>query len=127
MAVRALHHVQVNVPLVAESQARTFYAEIIGLEEIPRPQSLAESGRHGVWYSAGSQEFHVFFSPTADFDAAASSQHPAFVVDDIRELRQRLVEAGYEIEEAVPIEGRTRFFTRDPGGNRLEFLSLEVS
>jgi catechol 2,3-dioxygenase-like lactoylglutathione lyase family enzyme len=124
MAIRSLHHVQVNVPLSAEEQARMFYAQIIGLEEVPRPDSLADAGRRGAWYSVGDQEFHVFFNPGAD-SHAVSSQHPAFVVDGLRELRQRLVEAGYEIEEAIPIEGRARFFTRDPGGNRIEFLSLE--
>jgi catechol 2,3-dioxygenase-like lactoylglutathione lyase family enzyme len=127
MAVRSLHHVQVNVPLVAEERARQFYREIVGLVEMPRPQSLLDAGRNGVWYEAGDQEFHVFFNPTADFDAAASSQHPAFLVDDLKELQQRLEDAGYEIEAAIPIAGRARFFTRDPGGNRIEFLSLQTS
>lgn len=124
MGVRGLQHVQVNVPLAAEDEARRFYGEIVGMEELARPRSLADAGRHGAWYRCGDQEFHVFFSSGATFDAAASSQHPALLVDDLAALQKRLADAGYEIEAAIPIEGRARFFTRDPGGNRVEFLAF---
>jgi catechol 2,3-dioxygenase-like lactoylglutathione lyase family enzyme len=124
MGVLGLQHVQVNVPLIAEDEARRFYRQLVGMEELPRPKSLSEAGRHGVWYRCGEQELHVFFNPNATFDAAASSQHPALLVDDLHALRGRLTSAGYEIEEAIPIAGRARFFARDPGGNRVEFLSL---
>jgi catechol 2,3-dioxygenase-like lactoylglutathione lyase family enzyme len=123
MAVVGLHHVQVNVPLAREAEAHRFYGELIGMERMPRPQSLSDAGRRGVWFRAGEQEFHVFSNP-GDFDASASSQHPALLVDDLDALRSRLAEAGFEIEEAIPIAGRARFLTRDPGGNRIEFLSL---
>jgi catechol 2,3-dioxygenase-like lactoylglutathione lyase family enzyme len=33
---------------------------------------------------------------------------------------------GEEIGIASPIAGRERFFTRDPGGNRIEFLSFSA-
>jgi catechol 2,3-dioxygenase-like lactoylglutathione lyase family enzyme len=124
MTVRGLHHVQVNVPLAVEAEAHRFYGEIIGLELMERPQSLSDAGRRGVWFRCGEQEFHVFSNPTADFDPAMSSQHPALLVDDLDTLRERIEAAGYDIEEAIPIAGRARFFTRDPGGNRIEFLSL---
>jgi catechol 2,3-dioxygenase-like lactoylglutathione lyase family enzyme len=127
MGVRGLQHAQVNVPLIEETAARHFYGEIVGMEELARPQSLADAGRHGVWYRCGEQEFHVFFNPSAAFDAAASSQHPALLVDDLTALQKRLEDTGYEIEAAIPIKGRARFFTRDPGGNRIEFLSFAAS
>lgn len=126
MGVRGLQHVQVSVPLVAEAAARRFYGEIVGMEELSRPQSLAAAGRNGAWYRCGDQEFHVFFNPNATFDAAASSQHPALLVDALAELQRGLEDAGYEIEVAIPIEGRERFFTRDPGGNRIEFLAFQT-
>lgn len=127
MGVRGLQHVQVNVPLIAEAEARHFYRDLVGMEELSRPQSLADAGRHGVWYRCGEQEFHVFFNPNAALDVAASSPHPALLVDDLAALQERLEGAGYEIEAAIPIEGRARFFTRDPGGNRVEFLSFAAS
>lgn len=124
MAVVGLHHVQVNVPLERETDAHRFYGELVGMERMLRPQSLSNAGRRGVWFRAGEQELHVFSNPTPGFDPSASSQHPALLVDDLDALRVRLAEAGYEIEEAIPIAGRARFFVRDPGGNRVEFLSL---
>jgi catechol 2,3-dioxygenase-like lactoylglutathione lyase family enzyme len=126
MAVVGLHHVQVNVPLDKEADAHRFYGEIIGLERMERPQSLSDAGRRGVWFRCGEQEFHVFSNPEQQFDPRTSSQHPALLVDDLDALRERLVADGYEIEEAIPIAGRRRFLTRDPGGNRIEFLSLVV-
>jgi len=124
MGVVGLHHVQVNVPLMREAEAHRFYGELVGMERMPRPQSLSDAGRRGVWFRAGEQEFHVFSNPAPDFDPSASSQHPALLVDDLEELSVRLADAGYEIEEAIPVAGRARFFVRDPGGNRIEFLSL---
>lgn len=124
MAVVGLQHVQLNVPLAVEKETRRFYHSLLGLAEIDRPQSLTDAGRHGAWFNCGEQELHVFFNPAVSFDAAASSQHPALLVDDLDALQRRLAEAGYDIEEAIPIEGRQRFFTRDPGGNRIEFLAL---
>jgi catechol 2,3-dioxygenase-like lactoylglutathione lyase family enzyme len=124
MRVVGLHHVQVNVPLEREAEAHRFYGEIVGLARMERPQSLSDAGRRGVWFRCGEQEFHVFSNPKPAFDPAKSSQHPALLVDDLDSLRERLVAAGCEIEEAIPIAGRQRFLTRDPGGNRIEFLSL---
>jgi catechol 2,3-dioxygenase-like lactoylglutathione lyase family enzyme len=124
MSVLGLHHVQVNVPLAVEAEAHRFYGELVCMEPVARPQSLSDAGRRGVWFRCGEQEFHVFSNPAAGFDPTASSQHPALLVDDLEALRGRLTDAGYEIEEAIPIEGRARFLTRDPGGNRIEFLSL---
>jgi len=124
MRIVGLHHVQVNVPLACEAEAHRFYGEIVGLDRMERPQSLSDAGRRGAWFRCGEQEFHVFSNPGADFDPSASSQHPALLVDDLGSLRQRLIAAGYDIEEAIPIAGRERFLTRDPGGNRIEFLSL---
>lgn len=126
MAIRSLHHVQVNVPAAKETEALRFYGELLGLEAMPRPQSLSDAGRSGTWFRCGEQEFHVFFNPKAAFDASASSQHPALITDDLGGLRQRLAEAGCEIEEAIAIQGRARFFTRDPGGNRIELLALRA-
>jgi catechol 2,3-dioxygenase-like lactoylglutathione lyase family enzyme len=124
MSVLGLHHVQVNVLLALEKEAHRFYGELVGMEPISRPPSLSDAGRRGAWFRCGKQEFHVFSNPNATFEPAAGSQHPALLVDDLQALRGRLTGAGYDIEEAIPIAGRVRFFARDPGGNRIEFLSF---
>jgi len=124
MTIVGLHHVQINVPASGEGEARRFYESLLGFQPMPRPDSLPAAGRRGVWYRCGDGEFHVFFNPSADFEPAASSRHPAFLVDGLTELQQRLLDGGVELEEAIPINGRERFFCRDPFGNRLEFLSF---
>lgn len=123
MTIVYLQHVQVNVREGLEADSRRFYRDLIGLEEMPRPQSLSDAGRNGMWFRVGSdQELHVFLNP--DEAHTPGSQHPALIVDDLGSLRERIAAAGYETEDAIPIDGRQRFFTRDPGGNRLEFLAF---
>ena len=48
----------------------------------------------------------------------ARKAHPAFVVDDLDALAERLPEVTWD--ETIP--GVRRFFSADPFGNRLEFL-----
>jgi catechol 2,3-dioxygenase-like lactoylglutathione lyase family enzyme len=50
--------------------------------------------------------------------------HFCLDVADLDGLRARLEEAGFEIEEADPIENRPRFFCHDPFGNRVELTSI---
>jgi catechol 2,3-dioxygenase-like lactoylglutathione lyase family enzyme len=125
MTILGLHHVQINVPASRGDEARRFFGELLGLEEMPRPESLSSAGRNGMWYRCGGNEFHVFFAPDGEFKEDRSSRHPALLVDDLAGLRGRLEAAGVELEEAIPINGRARFFCRDPFGHRLEFLSFQ--
>lgn len=127
MAIVSIQHVQVNVPAAKAEEARRFYGELLGLEAMERPGSLSGAGRDGAWYRIGEwQELHLYFNPDVGFDPSASSQHPALIADDLAGLRSRLSDAGIDLEEAVPIAGRERFFARDPGGNRVEFLAFAV-
>jgi len=124
MTILGLHHVQINVPQARGDEARRFFEELLGLKEMSRPESLTNAGRNGVWYRCGDNEFHVFFAPDGEFREDRSSRHPAFLVDDLAGLRTRLSSAGVQLEEAIPINGRERFFCRDPFGHRFEFLAF---
>ena len=81
------------VPPGGLAQAVRFYAEIVGLERIERPQSM---GGIGAWFRAGSQELHV--SEYEEF-AAAAKAHPAFEVSasDLDALAGRLQADGAEV------------------------------
>ena len=125
MTILGLHHVQINVPASRAVEARRFFEELLGLQQMQRPESLSNAGRNGVWYACGDNEFHVFFAPDGEFTEDHSSRHPALLVDDLDDLHERLASAGVELEDAIPINGRARFFCRDPFGHRLEFLSFE--
>jgi catechol 2,3-dioxygenase-like lactoylglutathione lyase family enzyme len=124
MTILGLHHFQINVPAARAAEAHRFFEDLLGFEEMPRPDSLSNAGRNGVWYRCGENEFHVFFAPDGEFQEDRSSRHPAFLVADLEALRARLDSAAVDLEDAIPIDGRERFFCRDPFGHRLEFLSF---
>ncbi|GCE11848.1 VOC family protein [Tengunoibacter tsumagoiensis] len=116
--IRGIHHVQITIPRGSEELARTFYCELLGLQEVEKPVSL--QGRGGFWLQSGSQQIHV---GTEDgVERLATKAHIAYAVDDIETWKQRLAEQGFAILDGIPIPGYTRFETRDPFGNRMEFI-----
>ncbi len=127
MAIVSLQHVQMIIPAGQADEARRFYGEMLGLREMQRPQSLSDAGRTGAWYRIGDQELHLRFETDPDGEPALSDGHPALVTSDLDGLRARLGAVGFELEDAISIEGRERFFARDPGGNRIEFLAYTVA
>lgn len=74
----------------------------------------------GAWFRVGSQELHV--SEHEPF-APAGRGHPAFVVDELDALAERLDSAGAEVRWDERLPGARRFYSFDPAGNRLEFLT----
>jgi catechol 2,3-dioxygenase-like lactoylglutathione lyase family enzyme len=118
MIVR-LHHLQITIPSAGESQARAFYLDLLGLLEIPKPDSLKARG--GFWLSLAGQEIHV--SLEENVNRLATKAHVAFEVADLEFWRSKLTNAGFEILDGVFIPGFARFETRDPFGNRLELIA----
>ena len=122
-AVVGLDHVQVAAPDGCETEARRFYGELLGLEELEKPPLLAARG--GAWFRVGAQELHV---GVAGGFVPATKAHPALRVSSAAaraQLAERLEEQGIEIRWADPAEipGRTRFFVDDPWGNRVELVA----
>jgi catechol 2,3-dioxygenase-like lactoylglutathione lyase family enzyme len=113
-----IHHIQLAMPVGEEEAGRAFYGDILGLTEIPKPSELAPRG--GIWFRSGELEVHLGVE-RADFRPATKA-HPAFLVSGLDELRERLEDAGYRIDEDVQLEGFRRFHVRDPFGNRLELV-----
>jgi len=113
-----LHHAQVTIPLGAEDAARAFYCGTLGLREIPKPARLAVRG--GFWLEIGPAQVHV---GTEDGVARERTRaHLAFEVDDLAAMRTLVAGAGLPVLEGEPIPGLARFETRDPFGNRMEFV-----
>lgn len=115
-----IDHIQIAAPPGSEDIARSFYGELLGMTEIVKPKNLKVNG--GCWFQCGSQEVHIGIQP--DFTPAKKA-HPGFMVNAPELLRSALQTADYIISEELPIEGRSRFFTHDPFGNRIEFLAFE--
>ncbi len=112
-----LDHVQIAIPAGGEDQSRTFFGDLLGLIEIPKPEEM--QGRGGCWFQLGDRQLHVGVDP--DFRPAQKA-HIAVAVLDLAAFRTRLSNAGFKIIEEVPLGGRERFFSNDPFGNRMEFL-----
>ena len=114
---QGIDHVQVAAPRNQEDEARAFYGDKLGFQEIKKPDLLAKRG--GVWFQVGQHQLHV--GVENDFQPAKKA-HPAFEVKNIKDLRSKLMEQGVKIREDDNLEGAERFYLHDQFGNRLEFL-----
>jgi catechol 2,3-dioxygenase-like lactoylglutathione lyase family enzyme len=113
-----LHHVNVTVPQSAEAAAKHFYGVVMRLREVPKPEE--SRGRGGAWYQLGATQLHLSVEDGPGGDCI-SKRHVCYTVDDLAAAAERFREAGVEIlPDATPTEGWSRFYVRDPGGNRLE-------
>jgi catechol 2,3-dioxygenase-like lactoylglutathione lyase family enzyme len=114
----SIHHVNVTVPKALEDSAKHFYGLVMGLTEVPKP---AESkGRGGAWYQLGAMQLHLSIEDGLGKECL-SKRHVCYVVVSLAEAEQKFREAGVEIlPDDIPTPGWSRFYVRDPGGNRLE-------
>ena len=113
-----IDHVQLAAPAGCEEAARAFFGGLLGLEEVPKPETLRERG--GVWFRVGGQQLHV--GVETDFMPARKA-HPAFVVTEYDELLARLRAADVKISEDQGIPGVRRCYLADPWGNRIELVA----
>ena len=120
MPVKGIDHVQIAAPPGCEADARRFFGDLLGLEEIRKPAVLAERG--GCWFKVGALQVHI--GVEQDFRPARKA-HIALAVDDIDALFTALVNAGVACRRDDDREGVQRFFSQDPWGNRLEFTEYD--
>jgi len=123
VTLKAVHHVQISIPIAAEDEARAFYCGVLGLIEIPKPESLA--GRGGFWLQLGDTQIH--FGTEDGVDLTKTKAHAAYLVADLEMWRDKLAGAGCDVLDGIPIPGYKRFEFRDPFGNRVEFLEEKLA
>jgi catechol 2,3-dioxygenase-like lactoylglutathione lyase family enzyme len=114
--IKRLDHIQLCIPIGKENEARQFYTDVLGLEEIRKPVELIPNG--GLWYKVADIQLHL----GAEHENNQSKRHPAFEVEDLSEARQWLEKQGIKIKDEIQIPGQTRFSFKDPFGNRIELL-----
>ena len=116
--VVGLHHVQLAMPAGRELEAEEFYSGLLGIPRVQKPPELEARG--GCWFRGERVEIHL--GVEEEFRPARKA-HPALVVEDLDELRSHLATAGAEIvDDDTELEGRRRFYTADPFGNRIELV-----
>ncbi len=103
------------MPKGGEELARAFYGGLLGLREIPKPESIRHRG--GVWFDAGGLDLHL--SVEENRGGPDSYRHFGLECDDVDSLRSRLTAENIATEDGRPVPWR-RFFVRDPFGNRIE-------
>ena len=115
LEISAIDHVQMTVPKALEAQALAFYRAVLGLKEIPKPEELRARG--GAWFEVGALQFHI----GVDSEPwPRSKRHVCFLVADLAKAKAAVLAHGVPVEEEGFAEGLSRFFVRDPAGNRIE-------
>ena len=116
--VIGIDHVQLAMPAGGEAAARRFYADVLGLPEVAKPEHLAKRG--GCWFELGAVRIHL--GVDADFHPAKKA-HPALIVDDLVGLCAKLQAAGFATRPGDHLEGFDRVDVNDPFGNRIELMA----
>jgi catechol 2,3-dioxygenase-like lactoylglutathione lyase family enzyme len=111
-------HIHICVPPERLEEAKQFYVDVIGLQQIERPNHLFSTT--GYWFDIGNIQFHIGVEPFW----GRTSRHTAFEVADVTDARAHLQKNNIEIVEEPHIPGRNRFAFIDPFGNRMELLQL---
>lgn len=114
MTIHAIHHAQLAFPVAEQAAVRHFYGALVGLTELKIPQSET------LRFIAGSQRLDLV--PHERDARPNAGAHLAFEVQGLPQLRQRLLQAGFALDEKRPLLGHLRFYVQDPAGNQLEFL-----
>ena len=117
MNIVAIDHVQLAMPAGQEDAARRFYADLLGVPEVPKPAHLAARG--GAWFEHGAIKIHLGVDP--DFRPARKA-HPGLLVDDLQSLITTLRTAGHHVVDGEPLAGYAHVYVDDPFGNRLELM-----
>lgn len=118
--ITGLDHIQLAMPAGEEPRARAFFTGVLGMRELPKPESLA--GRGGCWFACGAQAVHV--GVEADFRPAKKA-HPAFLMQDLDAMQARLENMGVQTSSQPPLPGARRIFIEDPFGNRIELIARD--
>lgn len=110
-----LDHILICIPEGKTAEARAFYGQVLGLTEIP-----GEHPGGAIWFTIADIQLHL----REEAGGSLSLRHPAFEVVDLQAAKQQLEQKGIDISYSSEIDGRQRFFFRDPFGNRVELLEF---
>ena len=114
-----IHHVHLACPPHSEQALRFFCVNLLAMVELPKPLALAARG--GCWFRH-LKGWELHFGVEEDFRPQRKA-HPGILCDELETLAKRLEGAGYPVIWDEELPGFGRFYSEDPNGNRLEFLT----
>ncbi|HET7060734.1 MAG TPA: VOC family protein [Nitrosospira sp.] len=121
MGAVGFNHFNLRAPGALLDELKTFYIEILGLAEGPRP-SL---GTPGHWLYVGKQcVLHLSRTRPGEIrhtHIPTTFDHIAFTCIDLLEMKARLERNNIQFRTGqVPSLGITQIFIQDPAGNGIE-------
>lgn len=121
MPVTALNHYNLRAPRDLLDKLRTFYCDVVGLEEGARPPFQS----FGYWLYAGETAILHLSEARADEKRLAGAgntfDHVAFTCNGRRAMEALLAQCGVVYERAeVPLTAQVQLFLKDPAGNGVE-------
>ena len=118
---KRLNHITVAVPAGEHDKVRAFYGDVLGLEEILRPDALNKV-YDLMWFKFLDIQLHLDFTPP--WTKLAENRHIALEVENLPAVRRYLEGKQATILEAVAMPDRDRFYLLDPFGNYFELLEM---
>ncbi len=112
-----LDHLQLAMPPGEEDRARNFFIGVLEMTEEAKPYPLSKRG--GCWFRRDAVILHLGIE--ADFQPQRKA-HPAFVMPHLKSLAQKLSDQNLPVTWDTALPNRTRFYSTDPFGNRIEFI-----
>jgi len=121
IGITKMGHVNVTVPNAQEAAAKHFYADILGLQHVPKPEGTRQNS--GAWYRLGAIQLHL--SIEDDIHNESSDRHVCYHIADVKSAEMNLRNSGFSvIPDPRPVAGVKRFYVRDPGGNLIELAQV---
>jgi len=111
-----LQHVAIEVP-PDETERMLEFWKIVGFEEVEAPGALGDSVR---WLERNGTQIHLILT---EGHTAPALGHAAVVAPDHAEAKQRLRDAGFQVEDTRQLWGEDRAFAIAPGGHRVELMA----
>jgi catechol 2,3-dioxygenase-like lactoylglutathione lyase family enzyme len=115
LGITGIDHVQIVVPRALEAVCLKFYRDVFAFPELVKPVELQSRG--GAWFQVGALQMHIGVDPDG---SPKSKRHVCFLTTDLAKAKAAILAHGIAIEEESVAEGLSRFFIRDPAGNRIE-------
>jgi hypothetical protein len=114
-AFDVLQHVSLEVPPDEADRMIEFW-RLVGFEEVDAPEALGDSIR---WVERDGTQIHLILT---EGHTAPVLGHAAVVAADHAEAKQRLRDAGFEVQDTRELWGADRAFAIAPGGHRVELM-----
>jgi hypothetical protein len=111
-----LHHVALEVPPGEADRSVEFWS-LLGFKQVDSPEPLGDAVR---WLERDRTQIHLILT---ERHTAPVLGHAAVVAGDHAEAKERLRNAGFQVEDTRRLWGADRAFAIAPGRHRVELMA----